>query len=159
MRITLAFVVLLAACGNGNQPTDAGVDLTGGPDLTAPPICTDAEIGDAGVPPTFANVQRVFNNACIGCHCCGDAVDLTATKSYASIVNRTVTSENGTNETCGGPIVTPGDPTRSYLYQKISQTSSCAGNPMPLNEFQFFPLPMCQQDLIHRWILAGAQNN
>jgi len=161
MRRTLLVVVLLAGCGaDGATVIDAGLpDLTA-LDLTVPVICHDNEIGDAGLPPTLTNVQKVFDNACIGCHCCDDPLTLTDGRSFMQLVNRPApnTSRN-TDETCGGVLVTPGDPSKSYLYQKISTTMPCAGQPMPLQEFQFIPLPMCEIDLVRRWIQAGAPNN
>jgi hypothetical protein len=145
-----ALALLLAGCG----ASSASADLSAAIDLGAP-ICDDSALGDAGLPATLANVQRVFDSICVACHCCGDPLDLTDGNSRAQMVNRVLKSEQGVDETCGGPIVTPGDPSRSYLYQKLHATP-CAGNPMPLSEFEFVPLAACEQDVIRRWILDGA---
>jgi hypothetical protein len=158
---TLAFALLLAGCGGGGaDELDGSVpDLSASADLASPPLCLDTEVGDAGLPATFTNVQRVFDQACIGCHCCGDPLTLTA-PSYAQLVNVAApNSARDTNESCGGVLVKPGAPSASYLYQKISSATPCAGQPMPLQEFQFVPLPACEQDLVRRWILANAPND
>lgn len=161
MRLSLALFALasLAGCGNPGttSPHDMAVaDAHTADSATPQPLCNDAEQGDAGITPSFANVQKVFDQNCIGCHCCGDSLDLTRGASYAHLVNQTIPKENGTDETCGGTLVKPGDPAASYLYQKITLDMPCAGNRMPLNEFTPAPLPDCEQDLIRRWILAGA---
>jgi hypothetical protein len=155
-------VLWLAGCGSSTEPViDAGTpDLAVEDDFAVAPICTDSEIGDAGVAPTFTHVQRVFDNSCVLCHCCGDALTLTSGMSYSQLVGRMApNSVRSVDESCGGVLVTPGNPAASYLYQKISTLTPCAGQPMPLPEVQFVPLPQCQQDLIRRWIEAGAPND
>src|SRR5579871_3062083 len=106
VRWSLA-LLLLAGCGDSpSTPHDLAV-----PDLAQPPICTADEIGDAGIPPTFANVQRIFDTYCsMGiCHYPGFSVpggtglDLSHTHAYADIVNKTATDPPNQ---CGGPIVT-----------------------------------------------------
>jgi hypothetical protein len=163
-RRILAFGSLclaLAGCGDEAVVIDGGLPDLSAADLSVPPpFCTDQQVGDAGLPPTLTNVQQVFNDNCIGCHCCGDNLTLSAGSSFAQLVNRMApNSDNTINESCGGVLVTPGNPQASYLYQKITSTMPCAGHPMPLNEFTFTPLPMCEQDLVRRWILAGAPND
>jgi hypothetical protein len=155
MRVLL---LLLAGCGTASAPDASAPDLaTEPPDLE---LCDPSEVGDAGETPSFTNVQRVFDFTCIGCHCCGDPLTLSAAVSYGNLINKPPgNSDIRVNESCGGVLVKPGDPSSSYLYQKISNTHPCAGNPMPLNEFGFEPLPACAQDLVRRWILAGAPNN
>ena len=156
MRAAL-LCALVAGCGGG-APSDGGArDLSAG-DGGASALCDDRMTGDAGPPATFANVQRVFDGACVGCHCCSDPLSLSAGQSYAQLINRpTPSSDRNVNESCGGVLVQPGNPTASYLYQKISSTSPCAGQPMPLAEFTYVPLPECQKDLVRRWIAGGAQ--
>jgi hypothetical protein len=148
-----ALLILLAGCGGAGS--EGPHDLSAPSDFATTPICDDNAQGDAGPPATMAEVQRVFDSACVGCHCCGDPLDLTSGKSHDQTVGRVLAMEQNVDESCGGPIVTPGSPSASYLYQKI-HGMPCAGNPMPLNEFEFVPLAACQQDLVRRWILAGA---
>jgi hypothetical protein len=157
----LALALLLAGCGGGGaEQQDGSVpDLSANADMAVTPLCLDTQLGDAGLPPTFTNVQKVFDQSCIGCHCCGDPLILSA-PAYANVVNVAApNSSRDTNESCGGVLVKPGDPSASYLYQKISSMTPCAGQPMPLQEFLFVPLPVCEQDLVRRWIVAGAPND
>ncbi len=143
-----------ASCGADSDLALPDLSIAG--DLAQPPLCSDEDVGDAGIPATWSHVQRIFDDHCVGCHCCNDPVDLTSGKSYAALVGRSVARENGTDETCGGVLVTPGDPGHSYLFEKISSSQPCAGQQMPFSEFQITPLPACQQDLVRRWILDGA---
>ena len=83
-----------------------------------PPLCDDAEQGDAGIAPSFANVQQVFDQKCIGCHCCGDTLDLSRGASYAHLVGQIIPKENGVDESCGGTLVTPGDSGRELPLSK-----------------------------------------
>lgn len=151
-------LLLLAGCGNpgASPPDDLGVDASVADLAVPPPLCDDAEQGDAGIAPSFANVQQVFDQNCIGCHCCGDTLDLSRGASYAHLVGQIIPKENGVDESCGGTLITPGDPAASYLYQKISTDAPCAGKRMPLGEITSMPLPACEQDLVRRWIVAGA---
>jgi len=68
-----------------------------------------------------------------------------------------------------GTRVIPGQPDQSILYLKISQTQPPCGVQMPADPaalsamatavFSGTALPDDQQQLIHDWILDGAQNN
>jgi hypothetical protein len=68
-----------------------------------------------------------------------------------------------------GTRVVPFDPDSSILYLKISQVTPSCGSRMPadpvtlLNSgastFSGNPLPDDQQQLVHDWIAAGAQDN
>jgi hypothetical protein len=123
-----------------------------------PPICDDSTIGtDAAIPATLDNVQLVFNNSCIGCHCCTAYLQLSQGMSYQNLVGRPAAPDDqNIDESCGGTLVVPGDAGVSYLYQKLS-SQPCAGSRMPYPELgNYVPLPACEQDLIYRWISAGA---
>lgn len=71
-------------------------------------------------------------------------------------------SENGTR-------VIPGNPGASIMYLKVSETMPPCGSQMPADPdvltaqgtsvFSGTALPDDQQQLIHDWIQAGAQNN
>jgi predicted CxxxxCH...CXXCH cytochrome family protein len=68
-----------------------------------------------------------------------------------------------------GTRVIPGQPDQSILYLKVSQTQPPCGSQMPADPvaltatgtsvFSGTALPDDQQQLIHDWILDGAQNN
>jgi len=58
----------------------------------------------------------------------------------------------------GGPsenLVTPGDPTDSYLYEKLSTATPQVGQQMP----QSGQLDPSLLDLVQQWIAAGALDN
>jgi hypothetical protein len=106
------------------------------------------------------------------CHYSGvgirySALDMSA-RSYAywSLVD----------QPCAGPgcsrmgtRVVPGDPSRSILYLKVSQTTAPCGARMPADqmslltkgtsEFSGTPLPDQQQQLIADWIANGARDD
>jgi hypothetical protein len=134
-----------------NSPSDLAVEL---------PLCDDSTVGtDAAVAPTMMNVQRLFDEHCIGCHCCDAYLNLSQGKSWSGLVGRPTSSDDQmTDETCGGTLVVPGDAGVSYLYQKVS-TTPCAGQQMPRAEDIFIPLPACKQDLLKRWIESGAPSS
>jgi hypothetical protein len=53
-------------------------------------------------------------------------------------------------------FVVPGDPTNSYLLQKLIGTSTISGGRMPLNGPYLDAATIAQ---VTAWIAAGAQNN
>lgn len=147
MRLLVASLWTLAACGSSaGSKTDMGQRH----DLTQTAFCDDS----SALAATYANVQRLFDRYCIGCHCCGgQQVELTSGVSYVNLINRPPPAE----EACGGVLVNPGNPGASYLYQKLSSPNPCFGAQMPRAEFGSTPVPACAQELVRRWILEGAQ--
>jgi hypothetical protein len=151
-------VLLAAGCGAEHAP-DAAV-----PDL-AMPICTEGQLGDAGVPGTFANVEKILDRSCAFgvCHFPGfnvpggPGLDLSHGHAYADLVNRT--AADPPNQ-CGGLLVQPFHPEASYLMVKLTVPTGMQCNPkgeqMPVGEFVFQPLDDCEIDLIRRWIAVGA---
>ena len=153
----LAVVCLLAlSCSSapeGSADLQVSLDLSvTSPDLA---ICNDNQIGDGGIPPSFENVQRIFDSKCIGCHCCDAALSLASDVAYKNLVNQPVPM----SESCGGTLVVPGNPAASYIFQKLTTAAPCSGKQMPLDEFGSSPLPACMPDLVRRWIASGALNN
>jgi hypothetical protein len=155
--LLIAFSTGLAACSSPSMARPA--DLAPGPDLM--PVCTN---GGETAPATFANVETIFAQNCGGaCHYTGFTapggmgLDLTRGHAYGDIVNQVAPDPPNR---CGGPIVTPGDPARSYLLVKLTVPLHMQCNPngyqMPVTEPFFIPLPDCEIDLIRRWIAAGA---
>ena len=125
-----------------------------------PPLCSDPVAPDGGLPPTFANVQKLLNQNCLfSCHCCSSEVDLNPGHAYANLVNVPAPSTATAGDVACGLLVKPSDPTRSYLFQKLTMSSPCFGKQMPLSEFGSAMLPDCEIDLVRRWILAGAPND
>jgi hypothetical protein len=108
-------------------------------------------------------VQAIFAQSCVTCHDPAHPfvpetqtftqLNLTASGAYAALVGKPAA------ETCGGILVTPGDPTRSYLYQKVTQTMPCSGERMPHRGMLATRPPLPDQDLatIASWISAGTK--
>ena len=163
--VVAALVAALAAssssCGGGagGGASDAAGDVTAvdrvGPIDAGQASCDryQAQIGAAPSPP-FDVVQQIFDDNCTTCHALGAALDLSPGISYAHIVNQAAPAV----ESCGGILIVPGDPTSSYLYQKLTLSHPCAGAQMPLDElFTSQPLPACMISILRGWIQAGAQ--
>jgi hypothetical protein len=128
------------------------------PQDAPPPICTDQQ----PAAPTFANMQRLFSDRCTNCHAADVPLVLSPSVSYANLVGRI--APNYTNpdvdETCGGLLVAPGNPDGSYLLQKLSLATPCAGVQMPRTEIGLSnPVEACGLTLVRDWIAAGAPND
>jgi hypothetical protein len=116
---------------------------------------------DAG-PSSFAGVQEILAASCVRCHDPAHprvletetyvAMNLTTSGAYAALVNKPAT------QTCGGVLVTPGDPSKSYLYAKITQDTPCFGQRMPhQGMIQTPPLLVDQIAVFETWIRDGAK--
>lgn len=102
-------------------------------------------------------VQTILSHDCAvsGCHVPGSpAAGLILAQGFTfdSLVNVPSTERPMT------PRVTPGDPTTSYLWQKVSMNPPPAGWQMPAPATGSV-MPASEQDLIRRWILQGAKRN
>ena len=140
-------IAMLMACGQTPRLPDASTAF-----------CTDL----MPLAPTFSNVQRLFTAACTTCHTVGVELNLASDVSYQNLVGRTPPNYSNpqTDESCGRVLVSPGDPAGSYLFQKLSTASPCAGSQMPLTDIGTpSPLAPCALALIHDWIAAGALND
>ncbi|HVT45588.1 MAG TPA: hypothetical protein VMT00_14505 [Thermoanaerobaculia bacterium] len=147
MRSSFARLRGLLACAGLTLTLACGElkDLPTAPDDEGPP--------DPSA--TFTRVQReIFTPTCtlIGCH---DAqfpqseLVLVEGQAYANIVNRPSVGANI-------PRITPGDPSRSYLYLKVTGAPSISGDRMPQGRP---PLSEAELDLIRDWIRRGAPND
>ena len=137
-------LLVLACCGHQAPPPDAFA------------LCTDTQ----PIAATFTNVQRLFTRSCTRCHDALVELDLLPQVSYGNLVGVAAPNyaDPATDESCGGLLVTPGDPDASYLFHKVA-TTPCAGSPMPLSEVGVSPLEPCAQTLIHDWIALGAHDD
>jgi hypothetical protein len=155
--VALACVVAFAvSCGGGAHTgvSDAAGDAAA-VDRVDPrlALCSRYQ-AQIGTEPAFDVVQQIFDDNCTTCHALGAAMDLSPGVSYAHIVNQPVPAV----ESCGGILIVPGDPTSSYVYQKLTLSHPCAGAQMPLDElFTSQPLPDCMTAILRDWIQAGAQ--
>lgn len=131
-----AIVLLLAGCsGNG-----MGLDENGRPagEPSGPLVAEFSSIQD-----------HIFTPRCTGCHAGAGAplgLRLTEDVSYAALVNTPSVEQPSLRR------VAPGDPSASYLLQKISGTAA-VGDRMPLG------VPPLSADMIaavRQWITDGA---
>ena len=149
---------VLASCGGATSGTrDAQADFhTDIPpaELSDPraAICATASAAGVTAAPPFDVIQQIFNNNCVYCHSPGADVDLSPAVSWGNLVGRPAPA----TEACGGTLVVPGDPSASYLYQKLSSDQPCSGLRMPRSEFGSDPLPDCVLALVSNWIASGA---
>ena len=113
---------------------------------------------------TFSSIQRdIFNApdsagraACTSCHNNQGArfsgnLNLADATSYGQLVGVSSTGKTGAVR------VIPGDPTGSYLIQKIEGAPGIVGERMPRTGGPF--LTPGQITIIRRWIQLGAPNN
>lgn len=111
--------------------------------------------------PTFKNVRERVFISCGGfpaCHRRGPfagALNLTDELAYSNLVN--VAADAAPDKL----RVVPGDPTSSFLYQKLLNTQGPEeGLAMPKSEGGTWKkLTSAQLSLVKRWIAAGAPNN
>lgn len=132
-----ALPVLVSACGSGQM-------VSGGPGGAPRPTVSLAQIQ-----------QEIFTPRCAHCHAAGGSgpMPLTApSTSYSSLVG--VDPTNSLARQAGKKRVMPGDPSRSFLMDKITGDMEFGeGDRMPQNDH---PLSADQIALIRRWIQAGA---
>ena len=147
LRTLTPLLLIFSTCGGAAVSFDAG-GTAGAP-------------GDGGVS-SFAAVQEILAASCVRCHDPAHqvvpetqtyvAMNLTASSAYGALVNKPAT------ETCGGVLVTPGDPSKSYLYAKLTQDTPCDGARMPHQGMILTPpLPADQIAVFETWIRDGAK--
>lgn len=94
----------------------------------------------------FVAVEEMVDEYCLACHSVspiGNSLDL-ETDLY-----RTLTERFGSTNL---RLIIPGDPDRSYFYQKLVGTNTDGTGVMPVGG----QLPACETDRVKEWILAGA---
>jgi hypothetical protein len=134
--------------------------------------------GSGAAPPAANSFTKVYTEiirpTCSNdfCHYNGvslrySALDMSSqVYAYWSLVGQPC---GGTSCSQEGTRVVPGHPETSIMYLKVSETSPPCGSQMPADPvaltaqgtsvFSGTALPAEQQQLIHDWIQAGAQNN
>jgi methionine-rich copper-binding protein CopC len=136
--VALAAACLAACAGNG-----MGLDSNGRP-------VSPGGGGGGPLTPDFASIQsHVFTPICSVCHVGASAPEglrLDASNSYHLLVGVPST------EVPGILRVKPGDPTNSYIIQKLQGTAA-VGAQMPFGEA---PLPASTIAVIAQWITDGA---
>ncbi len=99
------------------------------------------------------DIEPIFVAACGDCH--GDenpkkGLDLSQGHGLSNLLDRP------SQEVKEMPLLKAGDPAGSYLWLKLTHTST-EGRGMPRTIFSSKNLPRAQLDLIERWIKEGAK--
>jgi hypothetical protein len=132
----------------------------------------DASASDTGVmacatTPTYAELQAaVFQPRCAGGRCHNNdpvmpgpggahpALDLSSTSTRIDVVGVPSTSAHGL------VLVTPGDPSASFLMRKLTNDlpdTGELGSPMPTGEaIRWQQIPDAELELVRCWIAGGA---
>jgi PKD repeat protein len=110
--------------------------------------CSDlSAIGTTPAVSFAADLQPIFNAACIGCHAPAatnsGGLDLTSAASFAALVDAFSGRAPGVKR------VAIGDPSRSFLFEKINCNDPQRGTRMRPAD----PMPASQQALFRDWIL------
>lgn len=143
---------------NATEPGTTGPTTTGIP----PDLGGDTDPTTGGGPISHAaDIQPIWDDNClraVGCHVAGGAVPNLETDAYNNVIN-------AASAVATASLVTPGDPTTSYLMHKLDATHSLdanlggcgcagAGNSMPSGANL---LPEGPRTLIRDWITQGAE--
>jgi hypothetical protein len=125
--------------GGGDLSSGGGGDLSGGGE------CSTARAGVT----LSKDVQPIFGARCAGLECHGNF--FSTGHSWMNLVG-----QHASECSDGRSYVKVGDPTDSYVYQKITGVGMCSGERMPR-----FGTPLSDNDVrtIHDWICDGAPNN
>ena len=142
-----------SSAGMATGGTSSGGSATGG-------ASSGGSGGASGGQSSMADVQAIFDSRCVLCHDKAKhglptfpQLSLVASDAHAALVNKAAT------ETCGGILVVPGNPDRSYLIHKLTQATPCDGlqMPRPFEIIKSPPLSADQVAVIRSWISSGAQ--
>lgn len=154
------------ACPGGTSPCSNGCfDLTQDPNncgacgnvCGAGTTCTASKCACAGGNVSFQSQVLPLFGSCASPTCHGniapkEGLSLTAANAYGNLVNVTASQCNGTKKR-----VLPGDPSQSYLINKLTGIGTCFGTKMPKPPAA--ALSQAQIDTISQWICSGAPNN
>jgi len=138
----LGLVIALAACGGSDRgaPTDASIPPADAVQIACP----------SSGPVSFkTDVAPLIGHCSTGDGCHG--VGRLMTWPYQALIN--VSAADCSDQRV---IVKPGDPSASYLVDKLLGVSLCSGARMPL-----LGAPLSDADMakIEAWICQGAANN
>jgi len=155
LLVVLSFCLIgwVAACGNDAEPARAN-----------PSVGTRTTVGalvraggsqpcrlDGREVKLSRDVEPILVSGCSGQYCHGLAMS-SAARTFAFLVNQPSTECDDQR-----PLVTPGDPARSYLLDKITDHNLCTGHPMPRGLQN--RLSSAEVDTVRDWICEGAPNN
>lgn len=122
--------------------------------LLAPIACGGDGTGDeAGAPATLTEIEaEIFARSCTfsACHKGASPAGGLGLEgaTHDKLVDIMATG-------AAKPLVVPGDPDGSYLYEKLTATTPTAGDPMPPGA----PLSADKLEKVRSWIAAGAADD
>ncbi len=97
------------------------------------------------------DVEPIFMSSCSGEFCHGLAMT-SASRAYDYLVNQPSLECDDLR-----PLVTPGEPDRSYLVDKLVGRNLCAGHPMPRGVSN--QLTAEERATVLAWVAEGAPND
>ena len=136
-----------------NDPTNCG---TCGNACATGQTCAAGQCTCAAATVSFAtDVQPIFTASCAGAGCHRGVMpqaglDLSVGKSRAALVDVPASQCND-----GRVRVLPGEPSQSYIVDKMMGLDMCMGTMMPKSG----SVPTAQLEIITNWICAGAPDN
>lgn len=136
--VAVVVATFATACGSSNSPTTPAA-------ATAPTLTFSTQIQ-----------QQILTPACAGCHTDdgrtpAGGLNLKSGSAHANLVGVPSTGK------AGAVRVIPGNPSGSYLVQKLEGAADIVGLRMPRNGPPY--LTDAQVALIRQWIQNGAPNN
>jgi hypothetical protein len=146
---------LLAGCGNGSGNP-------GGADLSVRRSTDMALHGPGGTASFAGDVKPILQfRGCFAHHMTTTWNPVEALTNNADIVKFLTTTKGEECKAGGFTLVKAGDPTNSFLYQKVlgSFATACGGDTggqMPLDGPYLFDYELAT---IKQWIMEGANNN
>jgi hypothetical protein len=169
----LVFLLSLVPCCKSGGTTGSGGGGASDPNCPAYVVPTATDLKTPSI--SFkSQVMPIFNANCGATNCHGNGASSqgnlflgseTAKGSDSSMVRKGLIGTAGV-ELALLPLVTPGDPTKSYLMHKLDgdqclYNAQCA-NMTCMAEMPSglgHPLPVANRDTIRRWIAQGALDN
>lgn len=136
--VAAALCSTIMGCG-GQDATARATETRALPEPTAPHVSLSRD------------VEPILMSRCSGEYCHGLTMT-TAAKSYALLVDQPSLECDDMR-----PLVTPGDPSRSYLVDKMLDRNVCSGHPMPRG----LSNRMSNREIVAvtEWIREGARND
>lgn len=138
----------------GELVADAGTDAAAIEQHDASSDAGQAAPADAGAPDVF--LSRVFKEVFqpMQCGLCHPGVDNSV--DFTDVMTVRYTIQDSRAIVCNGkPYITPGDPSKSFLYDVISKANpGCDVDRMPQG---LDPLSAAQVELVRVWIEQGAR--
>ncbi len=144
--IPIVQLIVNAPPGSPGYDTWGGASASGAPATSASPV-----VATNGAVSFSANVAPILRASCAACHIATQSGGLNL-GSYAALMKGGATSSGGVVD---GPVVVPGDHTRSYLWTVLEGTNLQGGQRMPLGGPY---VSDAEAQTIARWIDQGAKN-